>query len=118
MAEADWIAALRELEETHLRDGVRHSREALEELLAEDFYEVGRSGRSYDKQSVIDALLATESLPPSLHIEDFRAHALAEGVALTTYTTRSDGHASRRSSIWVRGERGWRLRFHQGTPAD
>ena len=113
----DWEAQLRELEESHLALEVRRSRAALEELLDDDFYEVGRSGRTYDKAQVIEALLETPALPDSLRVEDFRAHALARDVALTTYTTRAGEHAARRSSIWVRRDGRWQLRYHQGTPA-
>ena len=48
---------------------------------------------------------------------DARAEALAGGVALLTYRIGGRG-GSLRSSVWVHDPGpGWRLRFHQGTPA-
>lgn len=55
-------------------------------------------------------------------IEAFTIISLSEDVALVTYRSvaRAPGAAAQsawRSSIWVRHEGRWRLRFHQGTPA-
>ena len=43
--------------------GVRCSRQRLEELLHPDFHEVGRSGRSYNRETIINFLAAKESQP-------------------------------------------------------
>jgi len=55
-------------------------------------------------------------------IEAFTAARLSEQVALVTFRTvaRAPGVPPRhalRSSVWVRRDGRWRLRFHQGTPA-
>ena len=44
---------------------------------------------------------------------DVRATEVAGGVVLVTY----EAGASLRSSLWVRSDDGWRVLFHQGTPA-
>ena len=113
-------AELRRLEESLLDSAVRHDADRMRELLAEDFLEFGSSGRVWTRKSIID-LLATEVnfLPPA--IEEFQCSFLSENVALVTYhTVRNDARtgerlASLRSSIWVRQEGEWRMRFHQGT---
>jgi hypothetical protein len=62
--------------------------------------------------------------PPTVHAEDFRRVDLEVGVALVTYKSAhidSEGGLQRfslRSSIWLLGEEGWQMVFHQGTPAD
>lgn len=55
-------------------------------------------------------------------IEAFAAAQLSEQVALVTFRTvaLTPGVPARhalRSSVWVRRDGRWRLRFHQGTPA-
>ena len=102
--------------------GVRCSRERLEQLLASDFYEVGRSGREYYRNTVIDFLLS-QATPPNVRSENFHVVELAQGVALLTYRSahvESNGQLanhSLRSSIWVKLDGRWQVRYHQGTPA-
>jgi hypothetical protein len=103
--------------------GVRCNRNRLEELLHPEFHEVGRSGRVYDRQSVIDHLCAQESLP-TVASDDFSVVELGPDVALLTYRSahivHGGGRASHtlRSSLWVQAADGWRLRYHQGTAAE
>jgi len=93
--------------------------ESMERLLAEDFLEIGVSGRIYDKKQVFQALLAK----PSVHysIMDFRIRSLTRDVVLATYRTiRQDAPGSPpihslRSSLWKHFEDRWQMVFHQGT---
>ncbi len=81
-------------------------------LVADDFLEFGRSGRVWTRDSIRDLLDG----PPDASLgswEDVAVAELADGVALVTYRTA----ATNRSSIWVRREGRWLIRFHQGTPA-
>jgi hypothetical protein len=94
---------------------VRADPRRLDDLLADDFIEVGSSGRIYDKQTLI-AMLAGEE-PASVSVLEFSTRQLAPGVALVTYrTVGQTGLTVRRSSIWVRTKGRWRLVFHQATP--
>lgn len=52
---------LRTLEEKLLQPDFRRNRAAVAELLADDFREFGSSGRTWDKQQILDKL---ESEPP------------------------------------------------------
>jgi hypothetical protein len=80
-------------------------------LLAEEFVEIGRSGRTWSKASIAPYLESGPEPAPTL-IEDFRADQLAPDIYLVTYR----GAMATRASIWVlRGGR-WQMRFHQGTP--
>ncbi len=113
-------AQLRELEESHLRPEIRSSPEALRSLLADDFVEIGSSGRMWDREKVITALSGETAFTAA--IEQFSVKSLAPGVALTTYrlVITADGSANARltlrSSIWVQRGGHWLLLFHQGTP--
>jgi hypothetical protein len=91
---------------------VRADVDAVTELLHPDFAEYGASGRVWDRDSIVAAL--AEDPGVSGTAEDLRAARLADDVVLVTY--RVDGERrSLRSSVWVRDDDGWRVRFHQGT---
>lgn len=95
---------------------VRHDRVSVGALLADDFREVGTSGRVWDRASTMDALAVEEGRDVEAH--DVVAERLADGVVLVTYATSEAGARALRSSVWVRDSDGaWRLRHHQGTPA-
>lgn len=115
------VQELKSLEETLLRSEVRRSRVKMDALLADDFIEYGRSGRTYDKAAILET--ADKPFDGQLSLHGFSAKALAPSVALVNYSSllhRSDGSKSHslRSSIWTRTEHGWKLVFHQGTPVN
>jgi hypothetical protein len=99
----------------------RTNAKRLGDLLAADFHEFGRSGRSYRFDDILASLPYETTVMPTA-IEDFAINRVSETVALATYRgLRFDahGHASHanRSSIWRRDpDRDWRMVFHQGTP--
>jgi hypothetical protein len=117
-------AHLRSLEQALLDPLVRRDRQQVSALLADDFLEFGSSGRVWTRAEILD-LLGTEGYQPPL-MQDFACHWIAEGAVLVTYkavrvVTASDGPTSGRrsetlrSSLWIRENEGWRVRFHQGT---
>ncbi len=91
----------------------------VQELLAEDFLEIGASGRRWDLASTLE-MLRWESQDPStteIEVADIRARQIAPGVVQILWTSSRSGQRARRSSIWCLRDAGWRLVFHQGTPA-
>lgn len=102
--------------------GVRCSRERLEQLLHPEFDEVGRSGRWYSRETVIN-FLSTQELHPDVVSQGFAVAELVAGVALLTYRSAQLGPDKNsqthtlRSSIWLQTGKDWQLRHHQGTPA-
>jgi ribonuclease HI len=114
-------AHLRACEEALLDPAVRRDRTQVEAMLAEDFEEIGASGRIWTRDQILE-LLASEDYQP-VAMEDFKCDRIAEGVALVTYrTVKTDassglGAAALRSSIWTEESGEWRMRFHQGTRA-
>lgn len=81
------------------------------DLIAPDFLEFGASGRRWDPSSIASLLEMAE--PRRLEIEGFDVAELAADVVLATF--RLDG--VNRTSIWVRRDGRWQMRFHQGTTA-
>lgn len=102
--------------------GVKCHAARLEQLLHKDFHEVGRSGSAYDRSTII-RFLGQQEIPPSVVSEHFTLVHLAADVVLLTYRSahlQSNSSLDRhtlRSSIWVRDQGRWQLRYHQGTPA-
>ena len=88
-------------------------------LIADDFEEFGAGGRRWDRAAVLARL---ERAPTAdVTIGAFTTTPLTEQVILVTFRTASltAGNPPRyawRSSIWVRRDGRWRLRFHQATP--
>ena len=104
---------LQQLEESHTGMEVRMSREKLDEILAEDFFEIGSSGYMYDKKECLETgVVLTE-----MKLHNYEIYPLAHDVVLTTYflvdTTRERN--TLRSSIWKFIDGKWQLYFHQGT---
>ena len=99
-----------------LEPAVRASREALEQLLDPGFAEIGSSGARWDRESIIAALTAGSFRePPS--VSDMTGRLIAPGIVHLTFTTEDAAGRVHRSSLWRRDDAGWRLCFHQGTPA-
>jgi glyoxylase I family protein len=82
-------------------------------LIAEDFVEFGTSGRIWTTGTIRDLLEGVPAENP-VAIEEFDVAELADGVALATYLVPGSPSVNR-SSIWLRRDGRWQLRFHQGT---
>ena len=99
---------------------MRRQRALVWALLAEDFVEFGASGKTWNRQQIVDLLAVEEFSQPTM--ENFECRLIADRVALATYkTVRTDPmtggrSVSLRSSLWTKESTGWLLRFHQGTP--
>ena len=123
MESDDLLRRLRDFELDLQRLEVRRDRARLDELLHKSFVEFGRSGRRYDKANTLEELPRNPA-PMKMWSQDFELAELADGVALLTYRSASvdgDGNLFRyslRSSVWQRTERGWQMRFHQGTATE
>ena len=108
-----------QLEVKLLQSNVRKSPNEIEQLLADDFMEIGCSGRTYNRQQVID-VLQNESTA-KMAISDFRILNLSETVVLANFReTKFNAeniieNESLRSSIWKLFGDKWKMIFHQGT---
>ncbi len=107
-----------ELEKKLLNSSVRKSPEELNRLLSDDFFEIGTSGRTYNKKIVMENLaLETPSIVEAI---DFKVIEIARNVVQLRFKTirkDNDGSvsASLRSSIWRSIGNEWQMIFHQGT---
>jgi hypothetical protein len=108
-----------------LRDTLRHLETALASadpagidgglpaLLADDFLEFGASGRTWDVATMRETLAGAEPSDPG-ELLDFEIARLGPDVVLATYRL-GEPRPSNRSTIWVRRDGRWQVRFHQGT---
>jgi hypothetical protein len=109
---------LTQLEEGMWREETRFDMQFMERALAPDFFEYGRSGRTYTRQqSMAVPRQPTDAILP---LPNLKIRLIDEDTAQLTYDSAVtyDGiveHAHR-SSIWSRTSSGWIMRFHQGTP--
>jgi hypothetical protein len=109
---------LERLEEELWREETRFDLQRMNELIATDFFEFGRSGRVYQREDTL--AVARQTIDAILPLPEFQVRLLDENIAQVTYNTSVtyDGaiEYARRSSIWSRTTSGWVIRFHQGTP--
>ena len=119
MSRETGCAEVEALEISLLKPEVRKSRDSLERLLADDFLEIGSSGKEWRKAEIIRALLDATSYP--IGFDSMVSRYVGENVVLVTYRSRRlqspDRNDAIRSSIWRRRNDEWELVFHQGTKA-
>ena len=110
---------IRKLETELLRPDVRSNTGKVAELLADDFFEIGESGKRYTKKDVLEALKNEAEM--KFTIDNFAVVPFGPDVVLATYHVRKSMQEtgsesrSRRSSLWKRSDGRWQMVFHQGT---
>ena len=111
------IEKLYELEESLWKSETRFNEEYMRTIMAKDFFEFGRSGKIY---SIDESLTASyQEIGAKLPLNDFAIHEIDEKVVLITYISEvqyGEIEIGNRSSLWLKNEDGWKLKFHQGTP--
>ena len=108
-----------ELEQLLVQPATRLSAELLNRYLADDFYEIGATGRCFGKADVLERL-PTET-PPVITQQDFTCKVLSDGLAQLTYRATiqrpedNNPRYSVRSSLYRFNGENWQMIFHQGT---
>jgi hypothetical protein len=95
-------------------------RAAFEAMTVPDYWEVGASGRIYDRATVLAVLEERYADPgydpmDGLEVRDFACRALGACTWLATYNLRQGERDTRRASVWQRVDGRWVLVYHQGT---
>lgn len=93
------------------------SKEEIENLLDKNFWEVGASGKRYDREIVL-RVLEERTRKQNLEVwinKDFHCSEIAADSFLLTYTLDQGARLTQRSSIWRKYEAGFKLVYHQGT---
>jgi len=101
------------LENELIQESTKKDAQRLSELLADDFEEIGKSGKVYCREDYI------ASIPNSTHekisLQGFRFKKLSETVVFVKYISCHESCKAFRSSIWVKSGDAWKLLHHQGT---
>jgi hypothetical protein len=93
------------------------SRADFEAMMADDFFEVGASGKKYPREFVLEALELRLRSPvkEELAVTDFACRRISKDVYLVTYQLeQAHNRLSRRSTLWQMSG-GWKALYHQGT---
>ena len=92
------------------------TRDDFERMIAESFWEIGASGRRYDRQDVLQTVDARMSAPPAgaWDTSDVRCAQLCATTFLLSYALRQPQRLSRRSTIWRHTDGQRQMLFHQG----
>lgn len=84
---------------------------------ADDFWEVGASGRVYERDYVLDRLVQRGKVAGDQGwvIADARCRDLGAHTYALTYQLDQAGRLTRRLTLWRREPGGWKALYHQGT---
>jgi hypothetical protein len=116
--ERDVASELRALEPIFHRSPAGSTREHFEAMTVPDYWEVGASGRPYEREFVLATVTErhhTGAADGPLDVTDFAVRRLDGDAWLVTYDLDQDGRRSRRSTIWLDTPGGWVAVYHQGT---
>ncbi len=111
------LRALKAREPIFHRPELGTSRADFEAQTAADFWEVGASGRRYDRAYVLATLEERWSRPHDdpWETSEFHCRELAQDTYALTYTLKQRERVTRRLTIWQRTDGGWLILYHQGT---
>jgi len=106
---------IKQLELSLLDSKVRQSKEQwnklINKLIADDFIEYGRSGKTYNKNDCFEI----DENHRIAEVIDFKIKELSKEVILASYKTTENGLVTMRSSIWKKFGDDWKMIFHKGT---
>ena len=102
------------LEESLWKDETRFDTVYMENILHPDFFEFGRSGRIYERSHTI--YVPRSDINAIFPLKDLTFHQVSQDTILITYKSRVQYETleiGNRSSLWVKIDGVWKLRFHQ-----
>jgi hypothetical protein len=86
-------------------------------MTADDYWEVGASGRVYERDFVVLSLVARGKVPGDEDwlVSDAKVRRLGEDTYALTYQLDQAGRLTRRITLWREADDGWKILYHQGT---
>jgi hypothetical protein len=93
-------------------------------LLHPDFLEVGKSGKTFDFNLIMESMSKEKPTGSVVHSQDYECISLEANTNLLLYRSAvinndgAIGSYAKRSSVWVKFKNEWKLRYHQGTPCE
>ncbi len=86
----------------------------LDKIIDDNFIEIGKSGKKYNKEDVINDLSITKE-DRKITIYNFTCEKLSEDIYLIHYITKSDKGNIYRTSIWRKEYDRVKIIFHQAS---
>jgi hypothetical protein len=111
-----------ELERSLHLFSVRQNKKRRRKLLHPEFYEIGRSGKSYNYDEINAMMDAEQQSKGRVHSQEYDVIALTPSIYQLIYKSAWIDEAgvasfhSKRSSIWIKHKKQWQLKYHHGTP--
>ncbi len=86
-------------------------------MMAAEFWEIGASGKIYERKFVLDLLEERHQTPQpeDLQPTGFQIQQLSADTYLLHYTLLQGTRKTRRTTVWRRENSTWVIVFHQGT---
>lgn len=112
------LEELREREPIFHRAAFGRTLADIERVVVPEYWEVGASGRRYSREFIwrmLEERQPVDAVEAGWKWHGFGLRRLGEETYLLTYTLEQGERVTRRSTIWERGDGGWRVVFHQGT---
>lgn len=93
------------------------SRETLEAMTDDGFWETGASGKRYSREFVIDTVMqrCAKGYEDEWSTEDVYCQLVLPGHYLLTYTLHQGERVTRRTTLWRAEDSRWIAVYHQGT---
>ena len=107
----DAFGHIKHLELSLLNSETRASRATLDQILADGFIEIGKSGRLYNKQDIIKELFGASQSTARFFDFDFRA--LSDTLILAVYNSTNEGVTVKRHSLWEKTGTDWQILYHE-----
>lgn len=94
-----------------------HTPQDFEKMTAPEFWEVGASGRRYNRELVLAALATRYENPVTTtwEIGNFYCQQIAPANYLLTYTLIQGQRRTHRATLWRQVGADWQVVYHQGT---
>ena len=120
--ELDLFNHIKDLEQSLHSETLRSNSDKAASLFHPQFKEIGRSGRQFDKSSILRLMREESFEEEKVYSRDYQLQSIGDELVQLTYKSaikNSQGQLtafSIRSSLWQKQGDKWLLRFHQGTP--
>jgi len=115
---SDELEKIHALEIALLEPQVRKDIKKLDRLIADNFYEIGASGKFYDKNNILARLPLEQNYEIYGKVINFEIAHISENLIRANYTLEEKTKRTRRTSIWQRHHNNYQMIFHQGTVID
>jgi len=120
LAQVDVLQILKKREPIFHHPELGVDRSDFENMTEINFYEVGASGRCYNREFVIDTLVkryqdTNYASQDYWEIEDCQCTQIEQNAYLFIYQLTHKERVTRRATIWKFDGEDWKIFYHQGT---